>query len=511
MARISSFDRNQSVICCFEDFIKQDNPVRLIDAFVNSLDLKKLGFTTYQSSAPGQQPYSRSDLLKLHLFGYVNGIRSSRKLADACHDSISLMWLVNGITPSKSLISDFIKVNETAICNTFQSFVDFLVASNFIDGKVAVIDGTKIRAQNSRNKFYSKNKIDATIAYFNSKIAEYTSKLKDSDSDSPSDPNSVIPLNDKISDYEQRIKQYSQLRQFMTDNNLSQITITDPDSRMMSSHGKSDISYNLQTSVDSKHSLITAVDVVNDVNDTNQLENMVNKTTDALGRVADAHTADKGYFNSKQIHNCVATGSKIFVKQPSSSNATNDSSFSVDKFMFDHKNNCYICPAGKSLYFTRALKKRKSPSDKLPSILGYEFFCSDCGGCPYLHQCTNSKDGRRITRNPYQDALDSVKHNFEEYPDMYSLRKCVVEHPFGTIKRSLGYTYFLRKGLRAVKTEAALICLAYNIKRLVNISNTDSLKTKLRDFSLRFITLFYHFLLFFPFSQKNHKFVIVNL
>ena len=220
MARISSFDRNQSVICCFEDFIKQDNPVRLIDAFVNSLDLKKLGFTTYQSSAPGQQPYSRSDLLKLHLFGYVNGIRSSRKLADACHDSISLMWLVNGITPSKSLISDFIKVNETAICNTFQSFVDFLVASNFIDGKVAVIDGTKIRAQNSRNKFYSKNKIDATIAYFNSKIAEYTSKLKDSDSDSPSDPNSVIPLNDKISDYEQRIKQYSQLRQFMTDNNL---------------------------------------------------------------------------------------------------------------------------------------------------------------------------------------------------------------------------------------------------------------------------------------------------
>ena len=283
----------------------------------------------------------------------------------------------------------------------------------------------------------------------------------------------------------------------MIDNNLSQITLTDSDSRMMTSHGNSDISYNFQTSVDAKNSLIVASDVVSDVNDTNQLENMLLKASENLAATPKATVADMGYFNAEQIANCQAAGSQVFVKRPKSKNATNNSNFSIDKFIFDPNLNIYICPNGKHLIFTRALKKRKNKDDKDPSIVGFEYSCSDCAGCPHLHECTSSVDGRRITRNVHQDILDKVQKNFEENPNMYSLRKCVVEHPFGTIKRSLGYTYFLRRGLKAVRTEAALICLAYDIKRLANISKVKDIIKKLEDFFLRFHNFFTNFSLFY--------------
>ena len=493
MPRISGFDRNQSVFFCLDNYIASNNPVRIIDAFVNMLNLEDLGFITFKSSAPGQQPYSRFDLLKLHLYGYINGIRSSRKLANECLRNLELMWLIGGITPSKSSISDFVKVNEIPLQNTFKQFVQFLKFANYVDGNVTVEDGTKIRAQNSRNKYYSIKKIDNTIAYFHSQIEHYTSLLKNENSDSNDESASSITFNEKISNYKQKIDEFSNLKKNMIDNNISQITITDPDSRMMTSHGNSDISYNMQTSVDAKNSLIVASDVVSDVNDTNQLQNMHQKTTENLGTTPNSTVADMGYFNAEQIANCEAAGSHVFVKRPKSKNATNNSNFSIDKFHFDPNRNIYICPFGKHLKFTRNLSKKKNKDDAEPSIIGYEYFCSDCAGCPYLHDCTSSKDGRRITRNVHQDILDIVQKNFEENPNMYTLRKCVVEHPFGTIKRSLGFTYFLRRGLKAVRTEAALICLAYDIKRLPNISKVEEIIQKMEEFFLRFCLFFTHF------------------
>lgn len=493
------FNRNQSILFCLDDYISDNNPVRVIDAFVNGLNLEELGFLTFKSSAPGQQPFSRSDLLKLHIYGYINGIRSSRKLANECIRNIELIWLIGGISPSKSSISDFLKVNELPFQNTFKLFVKFLKFADYVDGVTNVQDGTKIRAQNSRNKYYSINKIDNTISYFDSQIEHYTNLLKNENSDSADESSPAFAFKQKISNYEQKIKEFSALKQNMQQNGLSQITLTDPDSRMMTSHGNSDICYNLQTSVDAKNSLIVATDVVSDVNDTNQLENLHSKTSENLGSVPQATVADMGYFNAEQIANCQAAGSRIFVKHPKSKNATNNSNFSIDKFKFDSAHNCYICPNGKKLNFVRNLTKRKNKNDDKPSIIGFEYFCSDCAGCPYLHQCTSSVDGRRITRNVHQDVLDQVQKNFEENPEMYTLRKCVVEHPFGTIKRSLGYTYFLRKGLSAVRTEAALICLAYDIKRLTNISNVNEIIHKLEDFFLRFI---YFFTYFFNYFQK---------
>ena len=505
MPHISSFDRNQSFFFCIDDFIEPDNSVRIIDAFVDSLNLEELGFVTFDSSSPGQQPYSRFALLKLLLYGYTKGIRSSRKLADACSDSISFMWLVNGISPSKSCICDFVKVNETAIQNTFKLFVRFLLFADFIDAKIDVIDGTKIRAQNSRNKYFSIKKIDNTISYFNSQIKHFTSLLKDAQSDAASDPDAAISFNEKISNYKQKIEEFSNLKKKLNDNNLSQITLTDPDSRMMTSHGNSDISYNMQTSVDSKNSLIVTSDVVSDINDTNQLENMLSKSADVLGRVPDNTVADMGYFNTEQIDNCENLGSNVFVKQPKSKNSTNNSDFSIDKFSYDAKRNIYTCPAGKQLKFVRKLSKKKNKSDDKPSIIGYEYFCSDCAGCPYLHDCTSSVNGRRVTRNAYQDTIDRVQKRFKENPEMYTIRKSVVEHPFGTIKRSLGFTYFLRRGLNAVRTEASLICLAYDIKRLANISNIDDIKKKLEEFFLHFRYFFQYLFLFFKkiINSKN--------
>ena len=278
-----------------------------------------------------------------------------------------------------------------------------------------------------------------------------------------------------------------------------------PDSRMMTSHGNSDICYNFQSSVDSKNSLIVATDVVSDVNDTNQLLNMHSKTSQNLGSVPKATTADMGYFNAEHIAACESAGSSLFVKRPKSKNSTNNSMFSIDKFSYVPEKNIYICPNNQPLTFSRNLCKRKNPDDSESSIVGYEYSCSTCGFCPYIDKCTTSVDGRRITRNVYQDVLDKVQRNFENNPDMYSLRKCVVEHPFGTIKRSLGYTYFLRRGLKAVRTEAALIAMAYNLKRLANIFSIQKIVKKFRDYSLCF---YYFFTIFFQFHKKDTLVII---
>ena len=437
MAYISGFDRTQSFFFSLDNFIDENNPVRLIDCFVDFLDLNSLGFIIYSADNRGQKPYKASDLLKLHIYGYINGIRSSRKLAKECSRNIELMWLLNNVSPAKSCISDFIKNNKVPIKKVFKQFVSFLRFADFVDAKAAVIDGSKIRAQNSRNKYFSIKKIDATIDFFNSQIDKYINALKDSESSIDSDPKAIIAFKDTIDNYEEKLKQYSDLKKKMIEEGLSQITIADPDSRMMTSHGNSDISFNFQTSVDSKNSLIVACDVVNDINDTNQLENMVKKTIENLNCVPKSSIADMGYFNTEQIYNCEALNTKVFIKRPKTKNSTNDPQFSIDKFKYIPNKNIYICPAGKELHFSRNLIKRKNKNDKSTSIVGFEYSCNDCFKCPYFGKCTHSYAGRKITRNYYQDTLDIVQKRFEDNPEMYTLRKCVVEHPFGTIKRSL--------------------------------------------------------------------------
>ena len=504
MPYLSGFDRNQTFLFSLNDFVDSNSSVRLIDAFVQALNLDELEFKTFSPSARGQQPYDRADLLKLHIYGYVNGIRSSRKLALEASRNVELMWLLNNATPAKSCIADFVKNNKRPIKNTFKKFIDFLKFANFIDAKKVVIDGTKIRAQNSRNKYYSINKIDATISFFNSQMDKYLHELKSAEGSIDVDENAILPIKQKIDHYKDKLDEFNSIKKNMIDNNLSQITITDPDSRMMTSHGNSDISYNMQTSVDSKNSLIVASDVVNDINDTNQLENMVNNSKDNLHQVPDASIADMGYFNAEQIAHCENLGTHVFVKRPKSKNATDISDFSIDKFTFNPDKNTYTCPAAQTLTFSRHLRKRKSKLDKDTSIVGFEYSCSSCYNCPYFGKCTNSFAGRKITRNFYQDILDTVQKRFDDNPNIYTLRKCVVEHPFGTIKRSLGYTYFLRKGLESVKVEATLISLAYDFKRLATISKVPDILKKMREF----FSSFYHFLLYFLCSkQKTHKFL----
>lgn len=503
MARRSSFDRDQIQLISFKDFVPENSPVRLIDAFVEHLDLNSLEFVLYSHTAPGQQPYDRADLLKLHIYGYMNGIRSSRKLATEAARNVELIWLTNNCCPGKSCISDFVKQNKRALKKTFKQFIDFLKFSGFIKANAVAIDGTKIRAQNSRNKYYSTKKIDATISYFNGQMDKYLHELKSAEGENDIDPNAVLLLKKKIDDYKVKLDEYYATKKDMEENDLSQITLTDPDSRMMTSHGNSDISFNMQTAVDSENSLIVASDVVSDVNDTNQLENMVKKASENLDTVPDASIADMGYFNAEQISNCEALGTQVFVKRPKSKNATNDSQFSADKFIFIPKKNIYLCPCGKELTFSRCLRKKKNKSDEHSSIVGLEYSCTACILCPHRDKCTTSVDGRKITRNYYQDVLDTVQKRFNDNPEMYTLRKSVVEHPFGTIKRSLGYTYFLRRGLESVKAEATLICLAYDFKRLGNIAKIPDILDKMKEFFLRFTNFIFNFI----FTNKK----IINL
>lgn len=494
MARRSSFDRDQIQLISFKDFVPENSPIRLIDAFVSHLDLDKLEFVLYSHSAPGQQPYDRADLLKLHIYGYMNGIRSSRRLATEAARNVELIWLTNNCCPGKSCIADFVKQNKRALKKTFKQFIDFLKFSGFIKAKAVAIDGTKIRAQNSRNKYYSTKKIDATISYFNGQMDKYLHELKSAEGENDIDPQAVLQLKKKIDDYKAKLDEYYATKKDMVEKDLSQVTLTDPDSRMMTSHGNSDISFNMQTAVDAENSLIVASDVVSDVNDTNQLENMVKNASENLDTVPDASIADMGYFNAEQISNCENLGTQVFVKRPKTKNSTNISEFSADKFKFIPEKNIYVCPMNKELTFSRYLRKKKNKSDEHSSIVGLEYACLACANCPHRDKCTSSVDGRRITRNVYQDTLDIVQKRFEENPEMYTLRKCVVEHPFGTIKRSLGYTYFLRRGLESVRTEATLICLAYDFKRLGNIAKIPDIMVKMKEYFLHFTDFLFDFI-----------------
>ena len=221
MPYISGIDRNQMLLFSFNDFVPQDSPVRLIDAFVSHLDLNKLEYITYVPSSRGQQPYDRADLIKLHIYGYMNGIRSSRKLATEASRNIELMWLVNNTCPGKSCISDFVKNNKRPLKNTFKQFIDFLKFSDFIDAKAICIDGTKIRAQNSRNKYYSTKKIDATISYFNGQMDKYLHDLKSELGSVDIDPNAVLKLKNKINDYETKLQEYHATKKDMTDNDFN--------------------------------------------------------------------------------------------------------------------------------------------------------------------------------------------------------------------------------------------------------------------------------------------------
>jgi transposase len=480
MAFIEGTDRFQSQFMdffTFDNLIADDNYVRVIDAFVDSLDLKELGFITFDGNNRGQKPYKTDVLLKIHIYCFFNGIQSSRKQERECSRNIELIWLTGNLKPDYSTIANFCKNNSEPLKLVFKQFSNLCRKLNLFDFKVFAFDGTKIKANCSKKHAFTIEKLDKAIANIDDKINEYLAKIDDVSS---SDDVQKSEFKHKLDLIKQRKIQYSGIKQKMIDDNISELCLTDPDSKIMKNHSNIEPCYNVQSVVDSKNKLIVDYDVSKQANDVGLLKPMSDKLfsdfelNDFLEQNPDhiiTEIADAGYYKSDDLLSLNFGNVKALVPKPKNFSASGDSDFSKSSFSYDSENDIYICPNGNKLTFSR-----KSTETRNGVTNNYKIYCcNSCTSCPFLDKCTKSVNGRSIKRNVKDDKLLQIDNEYKKDSSLYKLRKAIVEHPFGTIKHSLGFTHVYIKGLDRISSWTSSVFLAYNLKRVINILGVPKL------------------------------------
>jgi len=449
-----NFDRDQFSFMpvSFDELIDENNPVRVIEAFVEMLDMDFIGCKHSKPGKTGRPPYNPKDMLKLYIYGYFNGIRTSRKLEKECKRNIELMWLLKNLTPDDKTISDFRKDNKKAVISTFKQFSILCQELNLIGKEIVAIDGSKFRASNSRHKSYTKRKVAKMLEYYEECAKKYIELME---MDEPKE--SICNLNQRLGKALDRIKELNEMADVIEEK--GEISMTDPDSRHMSvSNNGTDISHNVQMAVDEKHHLIVAMDVTSNAQDNGQLAPMSEKVKAELGVDEITVLGDKGYYNGKCLKHCQENGVTAIVSKQKVANATGDPDYTKDKFRYDKEKDIYICPMGKKLKRVSKVGSKRT-----------HYHCFQCGDCPNKDKCTTSEKGRRISPTEYEETYQKADQLFAENLELYKKRQMIVEHPFGTIKRALGYTYFLTRGRENVMTESYFHSLTYNLKRVINI------------------------------------------
>lgn len=463
-------NRNQSTMLpdTVEQYIDDNNATRAIDAFVDSLDMLELGFKYAKVKSTGRPPYDPADMLKLYLYGYLNNIRSSRRLEKEARRNIELIWLLRKLTPDYRTIADFRKDNAISIRNVFKEFTLLCKKLNLFGGELVAIDGTKFHAVNSMKKNFTKGKLEDYINRIDNKISAYMEEINGND-EIEEDSNKLTSeeLAEKIKILTDRKKKYEGLKEEMLQNSTTQVSLTDPDSRLMQNNKRNDVCYNTQVTVDSQNKLIIDFEVTNDVADIEQLEPMAKRAKDILDSEELEVLADKGYYNSKQIKECVDNDIVPYIPKPTQVRKGQDPKFSHDKFQYDADKDIFICPAGKELIYISKLKERGKTVKK--------YRCNDCDKCENKSKCTTQKKGRTVNRWEHQSVIDEMEERIKAAPDKYKQRMMMVEHPFGTIKRAFGFRYLLLKGFDKVRAEVGLTMLSYNFLRVINIMGTEKL------------------------------------
>lgn len=281
---------------------------------------------------------------------------------------------------------------------------------------------------------------------------------------------SNIELKENLKKYQELKEQYLRQKQELKNEGLEQKSLTDTDSRRMKNNGSLDICYNVQLVVDAQNHFVIDISTTNDINDQNQLYVMAKDATDLLNMDNSTVIADTGYYNGTEIKNCIDDGMKVYIKKARANNSTKDNEFRKEKFLYDKERDIYICPTGNKLSFFENTSKN--------SIKYRRYKCADCNSCKYKNACTSSASGRTIQRWEHEDVLESVRQDTLDNNDIYKQRRCIVEHPFGTVKRTLGYSFFLRRQIDNVDAEASSMFIAYNFKRLLSMFSTRELIKK---------------------------------
>src|SRR6516225_7987054 len=469
---VEGVDRGQSTLFpqCLEDWICEDNPVRAVDVFVDGLDLAEHGFSGIEPEATGRPSYHPSVLLKLYIYGYLNRVQSSRRLEREAGRNVEAMWLTGRLAPDHKTIADFRKDNGAAIRKVCTQFVALCRELGLLSVASIAIDGSKFKAVNTRDKNFTRAKMDRRLAQIEDSVARYLSQLDTADLQEPSEALAakVVHLREKLAKLASEQERLKALEKEMLASPDQQISLTDPDSRSMATSGRGSgvVGYNVQIAVDTQHHLIVTHEVTNTGSDRSQLANMGSQAKEVLQADHLDVVADRGYFNSNAILACEQADITVTLPKPMTSGAKADGRFGKQDFVYLPAEDVYRCPAGEKLTY----RFTREEADKMLR----RYWTTACPDCPLKSQCTPASQ-RRISRWEHEHVLETVQQRLDRNPQAMRQRRETAEHPFATLKMRMGATHFLMKRLPKVATEMALHVLAYNLTRVMNIMGVQPL------------------------------------
>ena len=474
---IEGADRGQATLLpeCLEDWIDDENPVRVIDAFVDELDLGVLGFASADPKSTGRPAYHPSVLLKLYVYGYLNQVQSSRRLEREAGRNMEVIWLTGRLVPDHKTIADFRKNNGSAIRKVCARFVALCREIGLLAGASVAIDGSKFKAVNNRDRNFTKGKVKRRRAQIEQSVDRYLHQLDSTDRQEPSLANSMktTRLKEKIAKLAEEMQRLEKLEARMLEEPGEQISLTDPDARSMATSGRGSgvVGYNVQAAVDTENHLIVTHDVTMTGSDRSQLARMSKRTKATLEVEELEVVADRGYFNSPEILACEEANIRVTLPKPQTTNNKRKGRFVKADFRYVAEDDVYICPAGEQLPYHMTTEEK--------GLTLRRYWTNACRHCAIRDRCTSGVQ-RRITRWEHEHVLEDVQRDLDENPQAMRTRRETVEHPFGTIKARMGATHFAMKRLKNVATEMALHVLAYNLTRVMNIIGIKPLMSAIR-------------------------------
>jgi transposase len=474
---VEGADRGQATLFpeCLDDWIDEDNPVRVVDAFVEAIELGELGFDGVVPEATGRPSYHPSVLLKLYIYGYLNRVQSSRRLEREAGRNVEVMWLTGRLVPDHKTIADFRKDNGGAIRKICTRFVALCREMGLLSAASVAIDGSKFKAVNNRDRNFTRAKMERRRAQIEESVARYLQQLDTADRQEPSDAiaTKTTCLKEKIAKLGEEMKRLAVIEAQMLAAPDQQVSLTDPDARSMATSGRGSgvVGYNVQVAVETEHHLIVAHEVTNVGSDRSQLAAMAKEAKAALQAETLDAVADRGYFNGEEILACEQAGIAVTLPKPMTSGAKAEGRFGKQDFVYEPEEDVYRCPAGEKLryYYTNVEN----------GLTLRRYWTTACQTCAIKRRCTPAKE-RRITRWEHEHVLEAVQRRLDENPEAMRQRRETVEHPFGTIKARMGATHFLMKTLPRVSSEMALHVLAYNLTRVMNIIGIKPLVAAIR-------------------------------
>jgi transposase len=460
---------------CLDEWIDESNPVRAVDAFVDALDLGKLGFEGVVPEVTGRPSYHPSALLKLYIYGYLNRVQSSRRLQRETGRNLEVIWLLGRLVPDDKTIADFRKDNGSAIRKVCAQFVALCRDMGLLTKASVAIDGSKFKAVNNRDRNFTRAKVERRRAQLEESVARYLSQLDTADLQEPSEAlaTKTAHLKEKLAKLESEMQRLAAMEKQMLASPDQQISLTDPDSRSMATSGRGSgvVGYNVQVAVETEHHLIVTHEVTNSGSDRAQLANMGRQAREALGVDKLEAVADRGYYNSTEIKACDDAGVAVTLPKPMTSGAKSDGRFGKQDFVYNAAEDVYRCPAGEKLAYRMTTEQ--------DGKMMRRYWTNACPNCLLKSKCTTGNE-RRIPRWEHEHVLEATQKRLDENPQAMRARRETVEHPFGTLKMRMGATHFLMKRLPKVATEMALHVLAYNLTRVMNIVGVKPLLAAIR-------------------------------